>query len=51
MEPTLENRWHDLVASGQVLAATGDDHVVDDAPRDYDIDASAQLASLRAQER
>jgi hypothetical protein len=39
------------VASGQVLAATGEGHVVDDAPNDYGIDASARLAAMRVEER
>ncbi|HWF15039.1 MAG TPA: type II toxin-antitoxin system prevent-host-death family antitoxin [Acidimicrobiales bacterium] len=49
--PTSEDPWQDLVASGQVLAATGEGDVLDDAPHDYGIDASARLAELRAQER
>lgn len=49
--PTHEDRWQDLVASGQVLAATGEGDVVDDAPMDYGIDASARLAALREQEQ
>lgn len=49
--PTHEDRWQDLVASGQVLAASGEGDVVDDPPNDYGIDASAQLAAMRAEER
>jgi antitoxin (DNA-binding transcriptional repressor) of toxin-antitoxin stability system len=49
--PTNADPWQDLVASGQVLAATGEGDVVDDAPRDYGVDASARLAALRAEER
>ena len=49
--PTHGDRWQDLVASGQVLAATGEGDVTDDAPSDYGIDASAQLAAMRAEER
>jgi prevent-host-death family protein len=49
--PTNEDPWQDLVASGQVLAATGEGSVVDDVPDDYGIDASARLAALRAEER
>ena len=49
--PTHGDRWQDLVTSGQVLAATGDGDVIDDAPSDYGIDASAQLAAMRAEER
>lgn len=49
--PTHEDRWQHLVASGQVLVATGSGDVVDDAPHDYGIDASARLAAMRADER
>lgn len=49
--PTHQDRWQGLVASGQVLAATGEGDVVDDAPNDYGIDASARLAAMRAEER
>jgi prevent-host-death family protein len=49
--PTHADRWQDLVARGQVLAATGEGNVMDDAPGDYGIDASARLAAMRADER
>jgi prevent-host-death family protein len=49
--PTHEDRWLHLVASRQVLPATGEGDVVDDAPNDYGIDASARLAAMRAEER
>ncbi|MGH9110029.1 MAG: type II toxin-antitoxin system Phd/YefM family antitoxin [Acidimicrobiales bacterium] len=49
--PTHEGGWQDLVARGQVLAATGEGHVVDEAPKDYGIDASGRLATMRAEER
>ena len=49
--PTREDRWQELVASGQVLAATGEGDVIDEAPSDYGIDASARLAAMRAEER
>jgi prevent-host-death family protein len=49
--PTREDPWQDLVAKGQVLVATGEGSVVDDAPNDYGIDASARLAAMRAEER
>ena len=45
--PTGKDRWHDLVASGQVLAASGEGHVADDAPGDYGVLASARLAAMR----
>lgn len=49
--PTREDRWQHLVASGQVLTATGEGEVTDDAPVDYGIDASSLLAAMRAEER
>lgn len=49
--PAREDHWQRLVASGQVLAATGEGDVVDDEPGDYGIDASARLAAMRAEER
>ena len=49
--PTHEDRWQNLVASGQVLAATGKGDLVDEAPNDYGIDASARLAAMRTDER
>jgi len=49
--PTPEDPWQELVASGQVIAATGEGDVTDDPPIDYDIDASARLAAMRADER
>ncbi len=49
--PTPEDPWRELVASGQVIAASGEGDVLDDAPADYGIDASARLAALRADER
>ena len=49
--PTLKDRWQDLVVSGQVLAATGEGDVINDAPSDYGIDASARLATMREGER
>jgi len=48
--PTHRDRWQDLIASGRVLAATGEGDVVDDAPGDYGIHASARLAAMRDDE-
>ena len=48
--PAGKNRWQELMASGQVLAATRDGSLTDDAPLDYGIDASARLAELRAED-
>jgi antitoxin (DNA-binding transcriptional repressor) of toxin-antitoxin stability system len=49
--PTHDDRWEDLVVSGQVLAAADCGSVVDDPPGDYGIDASARLAAMRDDER
>ncbi len=48
--PTHQDRWLDLVATGQVVAAAIEGNVVDEAPDDYGIDASAQLAAMRDDE-
>jgi prevent-host-death family protein len=49
--PTRKDRWQELVASRQVLVATDEGDVIDEAPRDYGIDASARLAAMRAEGR
>jgi prevent-host-death family protein len=49
--PTHRDRWQDLIAGGLVLEATGDGSVVDDAPADYGVQASARLAAMRSDER
>lgn len=48
--PTHRDRWQDLISSGRVLAATSEGDVVDDAPGDYGIHASARLAAMRDDE-
>ena len=49
--PVPEDRWQEMIAGGKVVAATGDDGVVAEAPGDYGIDASARLAAIRDRER
>ena len=49
--PTNQDRWQNLVASGQVIPAALEGDLVDDAPGDYGIDASARLAAMREDER
>lgn len=49
--PAHADRWQELIASGQVEAATAEGTVLDEAPGDYGIDASARLAAMRAEER
>lgn len=49
--PAREDRWQELVATGQVLAATDETDLLDEEPADYGVDASARLAVTRAEER
>lgn len=51
LAPTHLDPWQDLIARGQVLAASGEGRVADDPPHDYGIDASARLAEMRAEAR
>jgi prevent-host-death family protein len=46
--PVEDDPWETLLASGQIIppTATGDDE-----PADYGVDASARLATARAEER
>jgi prevent-host-death family protein len=49
--PARGDQWQELVAGGQVVEGTDEGHVLDEAPQDFGIDASARLAALRAGER
>ncbi len=49
--PTREDGWEQLVASGQVLPASGQGHLLDEAPKDYGVEASARLDAMRDEER
>jgi prevent-host-death family protein len=49
--PTHQDRWQNLVASGQVIPAAVEGDLIDDAPEDYGIDASGQLSAMREDER
>jgi prevent-host-death family protein len=49
--PAHVDRWDELIASGQVLAASGEGALVDEAPGDYGIDASVRLSAMRDDER
>ena len=49
--PAHQDRWQDLVASGQVVAAATEGDLVDEAPGHYGIDASARLAATRDRPR
>ncbi len=49
--PVGRDEWQDLVASGRVIGPTEEGDVLDEAPSDYGIDASAGLAQVREDER
>ena len=49
--PTHRDQWQDLVARGQIMNATSDEHVLDEPPHDFGIDASRELAEMRDVER
>ena len=49
--PVRGDTWADLVAAGRVTPAEDDTDIADEAPRDYDVDASATLAAMRDDER
>jgi prevent-host-death family protein len=49
--PVGRDRWADIVASGRVVLAEDAADIADEAPADYDVDASAALAAMRADER
>ena len=48
--PVTTDPWADMIASGKVAPADGESDVVDERPGDYDVDASAVLAAMRADE-
>lgn len=49
--PVQPDNWSDLVATGRVTVASDQTDLADEAPRDYEVDASGALAELRARER
>jgi len=49
--PVTTDAWADMVASGRVMPAEDNTDVADEAPGDYDVDASVVLAAMRADER
>ena len=48
---STQDTWADKIASGEVSPAQDDTDIADEAPGDYDVDASAELAAARADER
>ncbi len=49
--PIRLDAWETLLASGGVLAPTGEGDVIDERPDDFGIDASGRLATMRDEER
>lgn len=49
--PVTLDAWADKIASGKVTPAEDDSDIAVEVPGDYDVDASAVLAALRADER
>ena len=49
--PITSDAWADMIASGRVTPAEDDTDVADEVPGNYDVDASALLAEMRADER
>lgn len=49
--PVQSDPWADMVAAGRIALAEDDADVADEAPSDYGVNASAALASMRAEEQ
>ncbi len=49
--PVGSDVWQALLGSGRVSRPSGEGDVVDEAPSDYGIDASAELLAMRDDER
>jgi antitoxin (DNA-binding transcriptional repressor) of toxin-antitoxin stability system len=49
--PIGSDQWQALVASGRVSPPSDESDVLDEAPIDYGIDASAQLLAMRDDDR
>ncbi len=49
--PITSDAWADMIACGLVTVAEDGNDVADEAPGRYDVDASAVLAEMRADER
>ncbi len=49
--PVTTDAWADMIASGKVTPADDETDVADEMPGNYDVDASAVLEALRADER
>jgi prevent-host-death family protein len=49
--PITSDRWVDMIASGRVTPAEEGIDITDEMPADFDVDASAVLEAMRADER
>lgn len=49
--PITSDRWSDMIAGGRVTPAEEGVDITDEMPGDYDVDASAVLGAMRADER
>lgn len=49
--PVHSDAWADMVASGRVTPAEDATDIADEAPGDYEVEPSAVLAKMRAEER
>lgn len=49
--PITSDAWADMLASGRVTPAEDGTDVAEETPGDYEVDASAVLAEMRADER
>ena len=49
--PIRGDGWQALVAAGRVSAPTDSGDVLDEAPADFELDASGRLAEMRDHER
>ena len=49
--PITSDAWADMIASGRVTPAEDDADVSDEMPGNYEVDAAAVLAEMRAEER
>lgn len=49
--PVTRDSWADMIRGGRVTAAEDGADIADEVPGDYDVDASAVLSAMRADER
>jgi prevent-host-death family protein len=49
--PVHTDAWADMVATGRVTTAEDLTDIVDEPPGDYEVEPSAVLAAMRAEER